>query len=163
MIANSLSAACKAIAPALGNHLWQSTVFAIAAGLLTLLLRDNHARTRYWLWLTASVKFLIPFSMLASVGSHIARWHGSAPENASVYIAMDQLSQPFSQSRMSFISTATPAIRFSGLLDFLPVLLAAVWLCGMAAVILAWYVRWRRISAVMRAAVLLREGREVNF
>jgi bla regulator protein BlaR1 len=37
---------------ALANHLWQSTVFAGIAGLLTLALRKNHARTRYWLWLS---------------------------------------------------------------------------------------------------------------
>ena len=37
----NLSAIWKDIAPALGNHLWQSTAFAVAAGLLTLLLRRN--------------------------------------------------------------------------------------------------------------------------
>jgi len=41
------------------NHILQSTVFAVIAGLLTLFLRNNHARTRYWIWLTASLKFLI--------------------------------------------------------------------------------------------------------
>ena len=48
---------------AVGNHLWQSTLFAAAAGLLTLALRKNHARARYWLWLAASLKFLVPFSL----------------------------------------------------------------------------------------------------
>ena len=36
-----LSAIWDAIAPALGNHLWQSTLFALAAGLLTLVLRNG--------------------------------------------------------------------------------------------------------------------------
>jgi bla regulator protein BlaR1 len=162
MIANSLSEACKSIAPAIGNHLWQSTLFAIAAGLLTLILKNNHARTRYLLWLTASVKFLIPLSLLAGIGSHIAWWRGAPGANAGVYIAMDQLSQPFSQSRMSFITEATPAIHTAGLIDLLPVFLAAVWLCGIAVVVVAWYVRWRRMSTVMRKAVPLREGREVE-
>jgi bla regulator protein BlaR1 len=40
------------------NHLWQSTLFAAAAGLLTLAFRKNPAQTRYRLWLAASVKFL---------------------------------------------------------------------------------------------------------
>src|ERR1035437_6450120 len=44
------------------NHLWQSTGFAAVAVLLALALRANHARARYWLWLAASVKFLVPFS-----------------------------------------------------------------------------------------------------
>ena len=40
------------------NHLWQSTLFAALAGLLTLAFRRNRAQVRYWLWLAASVKFL---------------------------------------------------------------------------------------------------------
>ena len=162
MIPSYLSSMWAAIAPALGNHLWQSTVFAIAVGLLTPILRNNHARIRYSLWLIASVKFLIPFSLLAGVGSHIAGWRGSAIANAGVYMAMDQLSQPFSQSRMSPIPRATPAMHSFGLIDLLPALLAGAWLAGFVVVILAWYVRWRRISAVMRTAMPLREGREVE-
>ena len=34
----------------LTNHLWQSTLFAAIAGLLTLALSNNCARVRYWLW-----------------------------------------------------------------------------------------------------------------
>jgi hypothetical protein len=34
--------------PALFDHSWQSTLFAGAAGLLTLALRSNHARVRHW-------------------------------------------------------------------------------------------------------------------
>ncbi len=162
MIQSQLCATWESITPLIGNHLWQSTLFAIAAGLLTLILRNNHARTRYLLWLTASVKFLIPFSLLAGVGSHIAWWRGPAAGNRGVYIAMDQLSQPFSQSSTSLISEATPDIHSAGLTDLFPLFLAAVWLCGIAVVVLAWYVRWRRVSAVMRKAVLPREGREVE-
>ena len=162
MTANSFSEMCKAIAPSLGNHVWQSTLFAIVAGLLTLLLRNNHARTRYWLWLTASIKFLIPFSLLAGLGSHIAWWRNSAGANSRVYFAVDQFSQPFSPSRLSLISQAPPSTHPAALLDLLPTLLAVAWLCGIAVVVLAWYMRWRRISAVMRKAAPLREGREVE-
>ena len=50
------------------DHLWQSTLFAGVAGLLTLALRRNHARVRHGLWLAASCKFLIPFSVLIALG-----------------------------------------------------------------------------------------------
>jgi bla regulator protein BlaR1 len=50
-------------------HLWQSTLFAVAIGPLTLILKNNQARVRYWLWLAASLKFLIPFSVLIDLGS----------------------------------------------------------------------------------------------
>ena len=55
----------------LANHLWQSTLFAAAAALLTLAFRKNRAHVRYWLWLAASVKFLIPFAVLMTIGAQI--------------------------------------------------------------------------------------------
>jgi hypothetical protein len=67
MIPRYLSETWAVVAPAVANHLWQSTIFAAAAAVLTLALRKNHARTRYWLWLAASVKFLVPFSLLVGV------------------------------------------------------------------------------------------------
>ncbi|HEV8492787.1 MAG TPA: hypothetical protein VGR76_10975, partial [Candidatus Angelobacter sp.] len=44
MILRSLSSMWTALAPSIGNHLWQSTLFAAAAGLLALALSKNHAR-----------------------------------------------------------------------------------------------------------------------
>ena len=38
---------------------------------LTLALRGNRAHVRHWLWLAASVKFLVPFSLLFYIGSLI--------------------------------------------------------------------------------------------
>jgi beta-lactamase regulating signal transducer with metallopeptidase domain len=54
------------------DHLWQSTLFAVAAGLLTLAFRRNRARVRFALWFAASVKFLVPFSVIVWLGSLIA-------------------------------------------------------------------------------------------
>ena len=72
MIAANLYAMWSGVAAALGNHLWQSTLFAGTAGLLALTLRKNQARARYWVWLAASVKFLIPFSLLVEIGNRLA-------------------------------------------------------------------------------------------
>jgi len=41
------------------------------AWLLTLALRKNRAAIRYGLWSAASVKFLVPFSLLMSAGSQV--------------------------------------------------------------------------------------------
>ena len=89
MIPSNLSAFWKDLAPALGNHLWQSTLFAAAAGLLTLLLRKNHARARYGLWLAASVKFLIPFSLLVSIGSRLAWSHPAPAATVRLYVTLE--------------------------------------------------------------------------
>jgi beta-lactamase regulating signal transducer with metallopeptidase domain len=82
----------------------QSTAFALAAGLLNLLLRNNHARTRYWIWLTASLKFLIPFSIFVELG-HRLTW-SSAPVIAQprLAISIDTISQPF------IIATSAPVV-----------------------------------------------------
>jgi bla regulator protein blaR1 len=158
----------SALAPALGNHLWQSTLFALAAGLLTLTLRQQHARVRYWIWLVASVKFLIPFSLLVEAGNRLAwslAWsHASAGTNAGLYFAAEEISQPFTQRAitMQAVSQAAATTAQSNLIHLLPAVLAATWLCGFVVVLLVWCARWRRVSAVVREAVPMREGCEVE-
>jgi hypothetical protein len=61
------------IGTAVGNHLWQSTVFAVSAWLIALQLRRNRAHVRYGIWLAASVKFLIPFSLLIDLGGFLRK------------------------------------------------------------------------------------------
>jgi hypothetical protein len=53
------------------NHLWQTTVFAVVAWLLTIAFRQNRAHIRYWLWFSASVKFFVPFALLINLGSQL--------------------------------------------------------------------------------------------
>jgi bla regulator protein BlaR1 len=155
MILQSLSSMWTALAPAVGNHLWQSTLFAVAAGLLTLTLRKNHARARYWLWLAASLKFLVPFSLLASLGSRMAWSRGSAPTQGVLSFVIEQVSRPFAQQNSSQAAAQT-------ILASLPAILVAAWVCGFAAVLMIWLARWRRVSAGIRNAAPLHEGREVE-
>ncbi|HET7812161.1 MAG TPA: hypothetical protein VFL16_16445, partial [Steroidobacteraceae bacterium] len=54
---------------ALIDHLWQSTLFGVAIGSITLFLRRNSAALRHTLWLLASLKFLVPFSVLYALGA----------------------------------------------------------------------------------------------
>lgn len=154
----------KAITPGLANHLWQSTLFAAAAGLLTLLLRKQHARIRYGLWLVASLKFLIPFSLLVKLGSILSWSRGSAPTQAVLYVTMQELSQPFTQFP-AFVPTASQAVPSTvvpSLLHLLPSFLVATWLCGMAVVLFLWVARWRSVSTAMRQSTPLLQGPEVE-
>ena len=57
--------------PALADHLWQSTLWVIVVWLATPALRQNDARVRYWLWTAASIKFLVPLSLLVSLGASV--------------------------------------------------------------------------------------------
>jgi uncharacterized membrane protein len=46
----------------LANHVWQSTIVAGIAWLITIALRRNRASVRHAVWLAASLKFLVPFA-----------------------------------------------------------------------------------------------------
>src|SRR5437667_4919392 len=108
MIPQYMSAVWAVLTQAAANHLWQSTLFAVVAGLLTLILRKNHARARYWLWLAASVKFLIPFSLLIGIGSHLPWARASAGTKAGLYFAMEEVSQPFTAAAMPVVPQSAP-------------------------------------------------------
>jgi bla regulator protein BlaR1 len=160
MIADSLIQTWTGVAPRLGDHLWQSTLFAAVAGLLTLALRKNHARARYWLWMAASIKFLIPFSWLVAAGSRLSWLRTPDSASAVLYTTIEEVSQPFGQSVAAVASVAPKAAWSVG--QWLPLILAGVWFCGFVAVIFAWCVRWWKISSDVRSAVRLSEGREVE-
>ncbi len=164
MMSRHLSEVASAMAPGVANHLWQSTLFAILAALLALALRKNHARARYWLWLAASLKFLVPFSLLISMGSHLPWIRASAGTQVRLYSAMQQVSQPFTQATAPVVSQAVSLtlVNPSGLMHALTLTLTTMWFCGFAVVVLIWGLRWREISAIAREARPLREGREVE-
>jgi len=155
------SAFWTAVAPALGNHLWQSTLFLLLTGFLTLVLRNNYARTRYALWLTASAKFLIPFSFLAVIGSYLTRQPPTNTPDAARYVTIQQVGMPFSVPAFSAQPQTDAVTRFFSLTHHLLPALLAVWLSGFVAVCFAWYLRWRRVSALIRVAVPMNEGREL--
>lgn len=92
-----------------GDHLWQSTLFAAVAGLLTLAFRQNRAQVRYWLWLAASLKFLVPFAWLLTIGSQFG-WRSSALlPRTDVAVIIDSFSQPFSRPEFIVAAVASPA------------------------------------------------------
>ena len=162
MIPKYLYSLWTVVGPAVANHLWQSTLFAAFAGLLTLALRKNHARTRFWLWLAASVKFLIPFSLLVGIGSHLTRPIASTGMQTGLYFAVEEVSQPFVRAAAPLISSAASVSASPSPVHLLPALLVTVWLCGFVAVLFIWGVRWGRMSAALQGTVPLREGREVE-
>jgi uncharacterized protein (TIGR03435 family) len=157
-----LAKTCTEVAPAVANHLWQSTIFAAVAGALTLALRSNQARARYWLWMAASLKFLLPFSLLMCVGGMMARPRATAvAAQPSVYLAMEEVSQPFEQPMGPVAQAAAPDAR-ARIAELAPAMVAAVWAIGFGAVLSVWVMRWRRVARAMRDAEPMDEGREAE-
>ena len=130
------------------NHLWQSTVFAAVVGLLSLAFRKNRAQVRYWLWFSASVKFLIPFSLLMSLGYDLlGRLAAGKMEIAAPALsgAIVQVTQPFPGS-----VTLTSAGQHTT--HWIPFVVLSVWACGFAVVVLMRFRAWLRIHAALRAS-----------
>ena len=94
----------EALHAALVNHLWQSTAVAGIAWMLTLALRKNRARTRYWVWIVASVKFLEFLFRFSYVAGEGLRSLIATPIEKPVAVAMEQITQPFQQ--VHFFDTA---------------------------------------------------------
>jgi len=130
-------------------HLWQSTVVAAIAWLLALTLRNNHARTRHWVWMIASMKFLIPFSLFIASGKALRPAAAIPMKSPALATAMEQIAQPFQQTQ-SLATTGIADSSHGG--HIVPLLLIAAWACGSFIVAFSWWRKWRQIRAAVRAA-----------
>lgn len=126
---------------ALLDHLWQSTLFTGVIALLVPLLRANRAAIRYGMWLTASVKFLLPFSLLASLGARLpAPVQSVLP--APALNAIQPAAAPFAHVAPAL---STHHISFG-------MLLACAWALGLALLLMVWLTRWLRLRSAMQGA-----------
>src|SRR5262245_2502315 len=126
---------------ALMAHLWQSTWFVAVVWLSTLALRRYGARLRYWLWTAASVKFLVPFSWLISIGAQFD-WH-TAPAMArpAAEFVMNEVFAP------SVLVVAPATLTRQA--PVLPWLLVAVWLAGSTTALFWWWRQWLPVRAAL--------------
>src|SRR5580698_526768 len=127
------------------NHLLQSTLFAATVAVANMMLRRNSPRLRYWLWLSASIKFLVPYSWLVSIGAKIQL----PPDTPSFHaVTVEKISTAFAP--LSVFPSATPETIFRW-----PLALAAVWAAGGLLLLVRWFLRWRTIHLTARGATLL--------
>ena len=130
---------------ALLDHLWQSSLVAFGAWILTLYLSKNSARLRYGIWLAASVKFLIPFSLLAGVGERLRPDAMSEGVRALAAVGRNEITAMLVSPAKSAFPAEGSSVTWLGLLGIL-------WLCGFVALIVRWYARWARIRKIVRSA-----------
>lgn len=118
------------------DHLWQSTLFALVIAAMVPLFRRQSAGIRFWLWFAASVKFLVPLSLLVKLGGFLPAL--PAPAHALL---------PASNSFAAPSLIAPPA-------EVLPTseILMAMWALGMLCVAGLWLMRWRNLRAALRGA-----------
>jgi bla regulator protein BlaR1 len=126
----------------IANHLWQSTLFVLCVALLCCLFRRDGANVRYWLWWIASVKFLVPFSLLTAIGSALAA-------TASVSLVPEAWTNTVTVVARPF---ASDAVSWSP-----GVVLSAIWGAGSLAVLARWWARVLQLRRVLAEAERLPE------
>jgi bla regulator protein blaR1 len=136
----------------LANHVWQSTLFAAIASLLVLALRRNQAHIRYCLWLAASVKFCLPFSLLVIAGSYFAPHTAREIAPSVVSPAAEQVTRSVFAS---VFPETTPASMPPPAFGFLAVW-CVIWAVGLAIVVSSWWRRLRQIRAALLTAAPVR-------
>ncbi|HEY4086642.1 MAG TPA: M56 family metallopeptidase [Bryobacteraceae bacterium] len=125
-------------------HLLQSTIFAAAIALLALLLRKNAAHVRHRLWFIASIKFLIPFSLLFRVGGFVPR-HVSIPSAQPAWIVTTQeIALP--------LTRPTSAVFIPEQKNYSSQIALALWFFGFTGIAIWWLVRWHRVHALRKSA-----------
>jgi TonB family protein len=119
------------------HHLWQSTLFAGAIAILCFWLRGESARVRYWLWWIASIKFLIPFSVLTAIGTRLAG-DASVSFVPEVWtITAELVAKPFANGLASWAPGAV---------------LLGLWAAGSVALLTRWLLGARRLRVVLSEA-----------
>jgi beta-lactamase regulating signal transducer with metallopeptidase domain len=121
------------------THLWQSTLVLLGAWALARACRRNGAAVRYWIWLVASMKFLVPLALLQQLGDRLGR---SLPEPLPVDAALvESASAVFVPSMPREIATS------DALLSQVLVIAVAIWALGAALLSSRWFLQWCSIRA----------------
>jgi bla regulator protein blaR1 len=128
-------------------HLWQSTVCAGVLALLALAFRRQQAQVRYWIWFAASLKFLVPFTLLVAAGSQL-HWRTAirqlTPEVVSTSVM--EMSEPFLSNRaLDLVAPSEPRVPEWPARGFL-----GIWLGGLTIMVAVRWRHWRRIRAIVR-------------
>jgi beta-lactamase regulating signal transducer with metallopeptidase domain len=140
------------------NHLWQSTLVVLLALVLTWVLKRNQARTRYWVWMVASAKLLVPFSLFVAIGEWLRPDAAPLTESPQFASAIVNIAQPFSANSQNIepvtVHLPEPAIAASSPhhVHLLPALFLTVWLCGFLFLLVRWARNWWAIRATVRSA-----------
>ena len=126
----------------LSNHLWQSSCFALVAGLLALVLRRNSPNVRYWIWLSASLKFLIPFALLVNLGSVVPQ-----PPRHPVSVAAPVFPDTLVQIAEPFSPILKVGVPLSAPVHWGPIAIGVVWALGFLIVTLTRCRGWLGVRA----------------
>jgi len=141
--------------PALADHLWQATLFALLILSLTALLGRARARVRYSLWLIAAAKFLLPSALFAAAAAQLNPYlptlsAGGAEAGTALILFV---AAPVSNALEVTAGAVAPHAEIYCVLSLL-------WLGGCALSAVVWWSRRRAALRVLGRGREVRAGRE---
>lgn len=131
------------------NHLWQSTLCVGVAALLVWVCRKAGAHVRYGIWLAASLKFLVPFALLATLGSSIG-WPAPAGSIGAYLDIAQSIAAPASGASEAPAQVVT-YLSTPASIGLFPYLLLA-WALGSMMLTIRWLMRWNAARTIVNAA-----------
>ena len=141
------------------NHLWQSTLVGLVAWLLcATTLRSNAARLRFSVWMVASLKFLVPATILISLGRRFGTMPVITPSQSQGIF--DVLSASAPVVAPAFTVTAPPQATVPWQWPAL-IVLFVVWIAGALFIAARWIAQWRTIWRLTRTAERTGEFQDV--
>ncbi len=148
--------------PAVVEHLWQATLFAIFALIVAVLLRRAPARARYFVWLVALVKFVVPSVLLAFAvneivlrrAAHLFDVERRPDENLTVV-------REFAAPVLNPLAALTNnGVAETAVHNGIYALLAFIWLAGATLLLIRSLRRRREFMRAIETGQPLDEGRE---
>ncbi len=137
--------------PLLAAHVWQSTLFLVAAALAVMLLRNASAATRHRAWLIGSLKFALPALVLAMP----LGWLGidrtlslPFPAHSALFDQWVSAQRTAGSIELSAASSQ-PSVISARLPSSHPevyCLLSVIWIAGLAVLGTRWVLGWRRLT-----------------
>jgi tol-pal system beta propeller repeat protein TolB len=149
------------------DHLWQSTLCAALIWASTRGLGRQPARVRHALWRAASLKFLVPFSALLSLGALVHTPVTLSARAVAVTAVATRVGTPFSavaafqQPALMTTHPSAPEVRASQ-----PVrvpwseLALAIWAVGMLSILTIRLRAWRLVTQLLRESSVMAGTRE---
>jgi len=134
------------------NHLWQSTL----AGLLVWLacatwLKAYRPRVRFAVWMVASLKFLVPFSILAAAGRSVATPVSLQPSQSQRVFDIVTSRAPL-VAAAPFTASSAPQAP-TDWERWVVAFMVALWACGAVIVAMRWLAQsWRAVRLLRTAA-----------
>jgi len=133
------------------NHLWQSTLAALIVWLACISwLSGYRPRLRFAMWMLASLKFLVPFSLLTAAGGMLAT-PSSLPPSQSQYVFDTATSRAALVAAAPFTASSAPQAP-TDWERWVAAFLLALWICGAVVIAIRWLAQSWRVVRLLRTA-----------